>query len=273
MRYFFTLLITLLFNSLLAQNPLISFSEESMLIDGVATNVGTIVLDAELEAISDGWDDFSKDELDLRMKERKHIFTAEKIVINQVTDKRGDLQVQVYKVDKQVKVTAFYRLGYDVYLNSTQNPEEFGAFKQLLIRFGYQFYADYLPEKIKEEKKGIKGLKKNIKKADKTIKKSNKTIKKANKSLKKDQSKLSDIADKSPENEEDAKTIKKEIASLESNIKSANIDIVEAEAASKTATKQKETDAKLLKKKIERLAELESKLLTVQGQLKLMKQP
>ena len=122
------------------------------------------------------------------------------IIINKVTDKRGDLLAYFYNKDKDVSVNIAFRLGYDIYLNSPQYPEEYARFKEFCQAFVYKYYGEYLPKlikaKSKEQKaltKELKTLKKGISKADKNLNKQNRLIIKSNKKIKQAESALLDI--------------------------------------------------------------------------------
>jgi len=78
-----------------------------------------------------------------------------------------------------------YKLGYDVYLNSTLYADEFQKMKEFANYFVYNYYNDYLPKYIKNKNKNLKVLTKEKKAAEKSIKKANKNNKRNLKNINK----------------------------------------------------------------------------------------
>lgn len=174
------ILIGLLLASTLAysQTSFIKYNEEDILINGVTTTVANSQLKGDIKQIKKSWLKFVKVNLDQKMSEKDDVLSATEVVINQITDKRGDLLVYIYNKDNDVLLNVAYKLGYDVFLNSEKYPEEFKKLQSYLEYFTYNYYNDYLPSYIKNKKKSLKVLTKENRKAEKNVKKSNKCISK-----------------------------------------------------------------------------------------------
>ncbi|MDD4148906.1 MAG: hypothetical protein PHE33_02645 [Bacteroidales bacterium] len=189
------------FCQLNAQNSFLNFNEENVLINGTPVNVGNVMLKGDIKDIKKSWVSFIKTHLDEKMKEDDGVLIIEETVINQITDKRGDLLAYIYNKDNEISLNVAYKLGYDIYLNSKLYPTELDKFEEFINYFVHNYYNDYLPDYIKDKSKSLKVLQKENKKANKSIKKSKKQNIKLNKSNTKYQKKTSKI-DSNIENSE-----------------------------------------------------------------------
>lgn len=248
MKTFLIVAISLLtYSQLHAQTSLLNFNEDTLLLNGVLVNVGITILKGDIKEINKSWESFIKTHLNEKMKEEDGVLVLKEIVINQVTDKRGDLLTYTYNKDNEVSFNVAYKLGYDVYLNSTLYPTEFEKFKEYVYYFVYNYYNDYLPQYIKEKNKNLKVLKKEISKAEKSIKKSEKQNKKLNKSNSKSNKKIGKmdkkiyvLADEDKKNElsSSKSTIEKEIAKNEESV-NYNSGLISAQKSVLTNLKPK----------------------------------
>ncbi len=197
-----------------AQESLINFEEQLILVNGESINVASTTLKGEEKEIIKQWNSYVKKYIDSKMKEDKGVLVVNKIVLEQVTNKRGDLLTYIYKKDNVVSLNVSYKLGYDIYINSKEYENEFIGLNRFVNRFVYNYYNDYLPELIKIEKVSLKKLEKENKKAKKAIKKANKNIISKSKKITKSKKRLTSLeAELVSETEKDAKqklTIKKE---------------------------------------------------------------
>lgn len=184
MRLFvIALILTVSIFTLKAQESLLRFEEVNILIDGVAVNVAHVMLKGDTRDVSRAWNSFARDNVDGRMRDRDGVLIAEEIVVNQITDKRGDLMVYFFPVEDDISFNIAYKLGYDVYLNSEQYPEEYNRLEAFLRYFTDIYYDDFLPKYIKGMERDLKSLEKEMKRTKKQIKRNNKDLKKANKKI------------------------------------------------------------------------------------------
>lgn len=179
-------------NTSKAQDTLFDFTENNILINGVPVNVGNIILPGDVDQVKDLWQSFIKEQLKEKMKEEDDMLILEENVVNQVTEKRGDLLAYIYNQNDKVSLNVGYKLGYDVYLNSAQYPEEFNRLKDFINYFTYFYYSEYLPDYIKEQSKNLKVLQKENSAAEKSIKTATKENKKLGKSINKNKKELID---------------------------------------------------------------------------------
>lgn len=187
MKKITSIIFLLAFTTLYAQESLLNFQEENILINGVSVNVGKVLLTGDVNQVTKSWSSFVKKQIKEKVREDDGILTVKETVVNQITDKRGDLMTYIFNKDNSVSFNIAYKLGYDVYLNSGQYPEEFNRLKDFTNHFVYNYYNDFLPKHIKSKSKELKTLKKEVSKSEKTSKKATKQ----NKSLDKGNIKIS----------------------------------------------------------------------------------
>lgn len=189
-----------------AQNSLLNFNEEEILINGTSVNVGSTTLKGDIKELNNSWETFIKAHINEKMKDKDGVLLIQETVINQITDKRGDLLAYIYNKDNEISLNIAYRLGYDIYLNSLQYSEEFGRLEEFVNFFVNNYYKDYLPKYIKVNNKAIKLLQKENRKAEKSIKKSEMQNNKYTKKNKRGQKKIVKIDSKLNKTEEDNKS-------------------------------------------------------------------
>ena len=192
MKYVITLLVlSIAFLQVKAQQKLPQFQEEVILINGVSVNVTKALISGDIKQVRKSWLSFVKRQLKEKMKEEGGVLLIKQTVINQITDKRGDLMAYMYKDDDRVSLNVAYKLGYDVYLNSALYAIEFEKLTEFMNFFLQNYYQDYLPGQIKNKNKSLHVLKKESSSAQKTIKSLQSKNKKLEKTTKKSQKKIS----------------------------------------------------------------------------------
>ncbi|MDY0217623.1 MAG: hypothetical protein RBS19_11780 [Bacteroidales bacterium] len=102
MKKLLTVILALLtFGSIYAQNSLLNLKETSILINGVSVNVVHTMLKGDIKDINKSWSSFIKTHLNERMREDNGVLMLKETVVNQITDKRGDLLVYIYNIDNE----------------------------------------------------------------------------------------------------------------------------------------------------------------------------
>lgn len=251
------------------QESLLNYRETSILIEGIQSNVGQTHLTGELDNIKKTWQKYMKSQLETKMDEETGLLILRKTVINQITDKRGDLMVYLYNEEQKVTLNVAYKLGYDVYLNSKQFPDEGKRMQEFIEAFTYEYYDAFLPDYIKSKEKGLKVLLKEKKKAAKRIKKSQKKIKKGNRFISKQQKKIDKLQNSESELGIDEQIKQKEMQAaltsrkndLESQVKTiaSQQELIDALLPKIEQTKKDISSAKLT------LIEVQSKIKTNTG--------
>ncbi len=243
-------------------------STDSMLINGVTTYVETALVSGNMDGVEDAAKDFVKEHLDQKLREQDQVWVAEKIVINQVTDKRGDLLIYLFNQNNRIRINMAFRLGYDVYVDPYQFPEEYQRMKGFLSFFVTKYYSEYLPDEIKKVEKEIKSKEREIKSAGKEMKRAAKDnkklasrIKKNKKGIKKLEAKVKKMEEDNPELAEiqvEILEMKKEIGGYEDEI-SFNNGVVEVK---ESQLKELNKELSTLKAEKNRLENLLKEILT-----------
>ncbi len=213
--------VLLTFCQIKAQNSLLNFKEENILINGVSVNVGNTMLKGDLDAINKSWKSFIKTHIKEKMREENGVLVIKETVVNQITDKRGDLLAYIYNKDNEISLNVSYKLGYDVYLDSKLYPTEFNKLKEFINYFVYNYYNDYLPKYIKENNKNLKALQKENNSAEQIIKKKEKQNNKLNQNNTKYQKNISKLDLKYSNIEDENKKIALNSSKLEKEKKIA----------------------------------------------------
>jgi hypothetical protein len=128
-------------------------NEETMLIDGISTTVQKARVIGEVSEFRDIWRDFLKDEFNIKSSRKGEVLIAEEVVVNRITDRRGDLILFLYPHDKEVNFNLAFRLGYDIYINSDEFPEEATNLKDFTVYFINFYYYHYLEDYIRKQEK------------------------------------------------------------------------------------------------------------------------
>ncbi len=139
--------------SLFAQSLNISVGNNTMLIDGVSTSVQTATVSGDIDDFKRIYKRFLKKNFDVKTNGRDNKLVSEEVVINQITDKRGDLILFAYPLPNEVSFNLAYKLGYDVYLNPQEFPEESERLQEFARFFLFHYYYQYLQTYIKQEKR------------------------------------------------------------------------------------------------------------------------
>lgn len=168
--------------------------EETLLIDGISTTVQNARVIGEVDEFRDLWRRFLKDEFGLKTSRKGDVIIAEETVINRITDRRGDLILFLYPLEKEVNFSVAFKLGYDIYLNSKEFPTEATNLKDFTVYFINYYYYHYLEGYIKQQERNLSDLKKELKTANKVIGKSAKSVGKLEKNISKNEKRTAKIA-------------------------------------------------------------------------------
>ena len=201
----FTFIFFAVQNSGFSQSSLLNFTEEKILINGVQSNVISSLLIGNKDDLEKSIQKFTRDQLDIKLKNKDNYLEAKEVNINQITDKRGDFVVYIYNIDNKVKLNVAFKIGYDVYLSSEKYPAEFKKFKAFLEYYVYAYYEGFLPKYLKEKEKTLAGFNKDLKRAKNDKKKAVKNYQKAEKVIAKSNKKVEKLNNAETTEANDAK--------------------------------------------------------------------
>jgi hypothetical protein len=147
-------LTTILFFAFIGQNV---FSQNLMLqITETEFNKNTypcieVFIEPNPDEVKDAWEDFIKDNYDVKMKgnglfTNKDVLRAEQVKFDVVSNKEMDFYTRIVEDDNQTKMCVFGSFGYDIPVSKKEYPNEFEAMEAVTKRF----LKDYLPVYYKE---------------------------------------------------------------------------------------------------------------------------
>ena len=123
---------------------------------------------------------FAKENLDIKMhKHQKSGLIGKEVRLNQVyPERRADLVADIQEMGKSSQLSLAFVMGYDIILNSQDNPNEMKKFQALALDIVLKIYEEYHDQQIKDLNKELKLLSKKMKHNEKDSKKLNKKIRK-----------------------------------------------------------------------------------------------
>lgn len=131
-------------------------------------------------------------------KNGKHALIVPEANITQITTRRGDLHAQFSGETGRPEMAVAFMLGYDVYLNTKDHPQEMERLKEFFANFLMDYYKGFYEKQIREKEKVLKDLRGQISDNEKKIKSLQKDIESNQKKLAKesDQLKKTEIENK-----------------------------------------------------------------------------
>lgn len=128
---------------------------------------------------------YAKEQLDLKMhKHLKNGLIAKEVKITQVyPSRRADLVANFNEQGESSELAISFVMGYDIILNSEDNPAEMQNFRLLASDIIFNIYQDYYEQQIKDLETEKKEINKKIAKNDRTKKSLTKKIQKNQKAM------------------------------------------------------------------------------------------
>lgn len=226
--------------------------EETMLIDGISTTVQKARVIGEVDEFRDIWRDFLKDEFNIKSSKKGEILVAEEVVVNRITDRRGDLILFIYPLDKEVDFNLAFRLGYDVYINSSEFPEEATNLKDFTVYFINFYYYHYLEAYINQQEKNLGDLQGELKSSVKVIKKAQKQVARAEKKMAKNDKRLEKL---NSSMETAGESDKESILTEMNQLRLENTELKQEVSEARAPVSKNEDLIEILEPKIEKLQE------------------
>ncbi|SDK64883.1 hypothetical protein SAMN05421823_103176 [Catalinimonas alkaloidigena] len=140
--------------------------EQDFMMDGKPTTALVARVEGDYDQLRKIWSDYTRKKLDIKLQKKGNLLQAEKINLYAVTDKRGDLLSVVYNDEGQAQLAVAYAIGYDIFLNSREYPQEFFQFEEVVNRFLDVYYRQYYENLVKEKTSLLKDTRKQIRKAE-----------------------------------------------------------------------------------------------------------
>ncbi|MCS6795104.1 MAG: hypothetical protein RMJ97_08100 [Raineya sp.] len=143
------------------------------------------------EDLKDAFSNYVKKNFGLKAKRNgKHGLVVPEATLPQVTTRRGDLHVQFSNDTGRPEMAIAFMMGYDIYLNSRENPQEMERFKEFFTTFLYNYYKEFYEKLIREKEKILKDLRGQIADNERKVKSLQSDIEKTQKKIAKETDQL-----------------------------------------------------------------------------------
>lgn len=178
--------ITFLFFALFSQNIL----SQNLILQNTETEYKKntypcieVVIEPNPEEVKDAWEDFIKDNYDVKMKGNglftdKDVLHAEQVKFDVVSNKEMDFYTRIVEDDKRTKICVFGSFGYDIPVSKKEYPNEFEAMEAVTKRFLKDYLPGYYNEWIDIAQDKLTGLQDDQKDMKSKIEKNKKDIEK-----------------------------------------------------------------------------------------------
>ncbi|MCU0439985.1 MAG: DUF3450 domain-containing protein [Raineya sp.] len=202
MKKILTFLGVLFAGSLMAQS-LAPYQKQITITKGDAkVNVDSWAANVERgseDELKDAFEDYVGKNFKLKAKKNgKHGMIVPEANLPQVTTRRGDIYVLFSSETGKPEMAVAFMMGYDIYLNTKENPQEMDRLKEFFANFLMSHYKGFYEKQIREKEKVLKDLRGQIADNDKKAKSLQKDIESNQKKIgkEKDQLKKTEIENK-----------------------------------------------------------------------------
>ncbi|REJ83797.1 MAG: hypothetical protein DWQ44_00695 [Bacteroidetes bacterium] len=145
-------------------------------------------LDPEPTNLKNAWIDFLNDKYDFKLKgmglfSNKELLSAEEVSIPHISTKKMNFYTHVTEEESASEMKVFASLGYDIYINEQDYPDEFNTIRDMMTAFLKQYLPQYYSELIEASSEKVKNLNKEIKDMNGEINDKQGDIEKLNKEI------------------------------------------------------------------------------------------
>lgn len=223
-------------------------------LDKVDRNVFTIAIAGEEKEIIKGFEDFLEDDQKYDVKSIFKKISAENILVPSFSEKHFNLHAEVRESGTELELCYWVSFGPDVFVNSTDFPDEAAKCKTLLKEYAKKYYTEFLNEDLTKSEESLEETKDELKDITSVIVGLNKDQLKAKKNKEKLHSKklkleeeLAEIQLEIKENALEIETKEAEITKIDTTIGVKKTD----ESNIKGRISEQEKTLKELKAKLE----------------------
>lgn len=154
--------------SVFGQNLTVTHSKT--LVSDVTADIWSAKLNDNFSFYEETFESFTKQEFGSKSRsDGKNEEILEKVSIPQVSDKRGDLRLTFYTEGTVEKLGLSFLLGYDVWINPNDYPDEMERLRKFTREYLRYHYTQYYNDMIDSDMKLINDYKKSIEKSEKSI--------------------------------------------------------------------------------------------------------
>lgn len=139
-------------------------------VSDVTADVWSARLNDDASFYEETFESFTKQEFGQKSRsDGKNEELLAKVSIPQISDKRGDLRLTFYTEGGENKLGLSFLLGYDVWINSDDFPDEMERMRKFTREYLRYHYTHYYNDIIDDDMKLISDYKKSIDKSERSI--------------------------------------------------------------------------------------------------------
>jgi flavodoxin len=127
-----------------------------------------VVIEPSSDEAKDTWEDFIKDNYDVKMKgtglfANKDVLYAEQVKFDAISSKEMDFYTRIVAQGDNTALCVFGSFGYDIPVSNKEYPADFEAMETIIKRFLESYLPSYYDERIKEMQDKLTDLQDNQK--------------------------------------------------------------------------------------------------------------
>jgi gas vesicle protein len=228
MKIALSISLVLVCGSIVGQNLTVTHSK--IPVSDVTADVWSANLNDNVSFYEETFEDFTKQEFGQKSQDDgKNEEILEKASIPQITNKRGDLRLTFYTEGNVNKMGLSFLLGYDVWINPTDYPDEMERLRKFTREYLRFHYTQYYNDIIDSDTKLIGDYKKSIEKSEKSISNMRGQISKNEEKLTSEDNtnRKSSLERKNEQNKTDIERLEAEIPDLQEKISSLDEHILQ----------------------------------------------
>ena len=178
--------LSILFSALLISIPLVAqqhlfLEEKEIIIGGNNATAWVFPVEGEIDGALDHLEDYCKERSDIKMKkEGDNLLIAEEVSIATIAKQRGDMIGYGFPLESYNALGIAFKLGYDIYLNSTLWNMEMNNLRNYAKEFMSYHYERSYSERIAAAEDEIKSLERELGKTERDVGKLEKDIERTN---------------------------------------------------------------------------------------------
>ncbi len=189
-----------------------------------------VKVESEPKELKGAWQDFIKDNYDVKLKgfgflANKDILEAEKVKFEQISQKEMNFYTKFSQENESTEMCVFASLGYDIFINKNEYPEEYRTMKNIVERFIGQYVPAYYEKQVDETQGELSDLEKEIGNLESDISNNKKQVEKNRKEIEKLQSKNEKLAEELRKKEKKLSEIQELLEKKKGKLKKAKDEL------------------------------------------------
>ena len=126
-----------------------------------------VAIESEPKVLKEAWHDYIKDNYDIKLKgigflANKDLLDAEKVLFKAISDKEMNFYTFFDEKKDKTEMYVFASLGYDIYLDRGEYPQEYRAMRNIVDKFVSEYVPSYYQQQVTESQELLSSLEKEI---------------------------------------------------------------------------------------------------------------